>query len=1184
MKKGLLFVFVVISLTVSAADWAQWRCDAEHSAYTPAALPSNLTVQWVREFSPRQQAWPSPLNQYLMQYDRQFEPVVMDGVMVLAFNDADKVIGMDVESGKTLWTFFTDGPVRLAPALWEGKAYVSCDDGFLYCIRVKDGSEVWRFDAAPDRRHALGNRRVISMWPVRGGAVVEEGRVYFSSGIWPFMGVFLYCLDAESGEQIWINDYDGLKYRNQPHSSPAFAGIAPQGVFSVTKDLVLAPGGRSTPGAYDKQTGEEVYYLFSEYSKNNGGDFVAVQDDVHFVRTRASSGIPRYKAWDNASGSPSEQKAQGGVPVLAEGFVFRAGDEWAAEDAIVAGETAYIGGSNFVAAVDLTFSSAVSSNAVSSNAVPRSVVWEEEVEGQVVRLLAASGRLFAVTLEGDIICFGSGKSSKGWKKSFQPLEISEQGRVTVKKLADIAPLDSGYALVWGIGDGVLLEALVAESDYSMVVVDSSTEKIAALREKFDAAGLYGDKVSVHHAPDWVFDVPQHTMSLVLVNDQTDVDLWEAVRPYGGMMLGNGKIRIREGALEGSADWTHNYADVAQTTKSDDFRVKMPLAPLWWGGEAPNTDVLPRHGHGPGELVVGGRLFIQGTDCLSARDVYTGRLLWKRDVPGLNEAGLFYDKTFKSNPLATGYNQIHLPGANLRGGNYVATADRIYLIKGTECLVLDTATGETLSTFTLPRGEEWGYIGVQGDNLIASGGFVQLSSLAQDPENISAKRKVFASQAFDFSCSKHLYVLDRFSGKRRWEEDSEYGFLHNAICASDKTLFCIDRYPFYIEQNLIDLDRSVVASSYVLRAIDLKSGREKWKDSGDVFGTFLSYSKKHDALILSMRASADGPLQAGRKRVAVYDATRGKLLWDKPVSYRSFPLTHSDFLFTRSGAWNIVDGSPLEVSNPITGKTSPWQGYTRKYGCNYPVASEHLLTFRSSTASFYDLRTLDGTGSFGGFKSGCSASLLAANGVLNSPDFTFTCSCAFQTQTSLALIHSPDLDYWTAYNQSIPAGPLKRYALNLAAPGDRRVDDTVWLNYPNADNATPTVPVHVDSNAYWTVHHPFRFGPQELRWVYSSCLENVSTFEMELNETTADFTVRLYFAEPDNVQAGERVFDVTLAGKTVLRDFDVVKAAGTPRRGIMKEVNGVDCSGSLKLEFESRTERGAILSGIELIRE
>ena len=48
------------------------------------------------------------------------------------------------------------------------------------------------------------------------------------------------------------------------------------------------------------------------------------------------------------------------------------------------------------------------------------------------------------------------------------------------------------------------------------------------------------------------------------------------------------------------------------------------------------DVLPRHGHGPGEQVIDGRLIIQGINSLSARDVYTGRVLWKREFEQLRK--------------------------------------------------------------------------------------------------------------------------------------------------------------------------------------------------------------------------------------------------------------------------------------------------------------------------------------------------------------------------------------------------------------------------------------------------------------------------------------------------------------------------------------------------------------------
>jgi hypothetical protein len=134
------------------------------------------------------------------------------------------------------------------------------------------------------------------------------------------------------------------------------------------------------------------------------------------------------------------------------------------------------------------------------------------------------------------------------------------------------------------------------------------------------------------------------------------------------------------------------------------------------------DVLPRHGHGPGEQVIDGRLIIQGTNSISARDVYTGRTLWKRESDQLLEDNwmVYFDETYdEENPLDTKYNQVHIPGANTRGTNYIATKEYVYLIEGNKCSVIDITNGETLKTFTASKDEsrELGYIGVYEDLLL-----------------------------------------------------------------------------------------------------------------------------------------------------------------------------------------------------------------------------------------------------------------------------------------------------------------------------------------------------------------------------------------------------------------------------------------------------------------------------------
>ena len=63
-----------------------------------------------------------------------------------------------------------------------------------------------------------------------------------------------------------------------------------------------------------------------------------------------------------------------------------------------------------------------------------------------------------------------------------------------------------------------------------------------------------------------------------------------------------------------------------------------------------------------------------------------------------------------------------------------------------------------------------------------------------------------------------------------------------------------------------------------------------------------------------------------------------------------------------------------------------------------------------------------------------------------------------------------------------------------------------------------------------------------------------------------FTLRLHFAELDDTKPGQRVFDVKLQGDTVLKAFDVVKEAGSPRKAVVKEFQHVAAKDVIALEF------------------
>jgi outer membrane protein assembly factor BamB len=174
MRLSAIFLLLFLSVASQAQyhDWPMWRYDHNRSASTPEQLADKLYLQWQVKYSARIPVWDDPLNQNLMQFDRIFEPIVADNKIFLGFNDQDKVIALDINSGKELWKYYADGPVRLPLAANNGKIYFTSDDGYCYCLNAGNGSLVWKLSLAPASNKLLGNKRLISMWPARGGIVI----------------------------------------------------------------------------------------------------------------------------------------------------------------------------------------------------------------------------------------------------------------------------------------------------------------------------------------------------------------------------------------------------------------------------------------------------------------------------------------------------------------------------------------------------------------------------------------------------------------------------------------------------------------------------------------------------------------------------------------------------------------------------------------------------------------------------------------------------------------------------------------------------------------------------------------------------------------------------------------------------------------------------------------------------
>jgi outer membrane protein assembly factor BamB len=1279
-----MWAALITPLDSRGGDWPLWRCDAQRSAASRDELPPQLRLLWARQLPRLKPAWP---DQPKMQFDAAYEPIVAGQRLFVGSSQDGSVTAYDTRTGSEVWRFFADGPVRFSPLAWQDKLYFVSDDGYLYCLHANDGSLVWRFRGGPSDRKVLGNERLISMWPARGAPVLKDSTIYFAAGIWPFMGIFLHALDARTGQVLWTNDGDGSSYIKQPHNSDSFAGVAPQGPLVAIGSKLLIPGGRSVPACYDRATGRLLYYQLGENGKRGGGSAVAAVDQFFFnggaafdLETEKYLGtvgelvtFAHGRLYDFRDGAIHAQDLATSQVKLVD-VVDRKGvttkvTKWTMSELgkaetprltalIKAGSRLYAGTPGRVLSMALPLVKQGKAN----------IAWEAAIEGTPVSLMAADDKLFAVTLEGRLFCFGDAKkpAASPYRHDLvsQPLAVDEVWSAKVESILMATRVDQGYCLAWGIGTGGLVRELVRQSRLQIVVVESEVSKANAFREQLRIAGK-NERVSVIVADPQQVSLPPYLASLIVAESLPDGDrpqllrqTFDTLRPYGGVaclpipveeraayviQLGEPEgvsprttlpspgadalrlanttldfagarwkqdrdwtLLVREGALPESADWTHEHADAANTRVSKDKRVKAPLGLLWFGGSS-NEAILPRHGHGPQPQIVDGRLFIEGVDLLRAMDIYTGRVLWESPLPGV---GALYDNT------------AHQPGANASGTNYIATPEGIYVAYRNACLKLDPANGKKVAEFALPASGRsktaplWGYLNVFEGYLVGGADPVFDPSLVtnssksktpggsddDDDKNLSAAKSAAKSAVAgvkpvvetlpkiendNYSSSKRLVIMERATGKVLWTVTARNGFRHNAICLGGGRMYCIDRAS---GAELSRLKRRGEQPKHEPRLVvfDLQTGQELWSTRIDVFGTWLSYSAERDVLVEAGRTARD-TLGDEPKGMRVYRAQTGSVLWSSKT-LTGPAMIHHDTILMAGNACDLLTGSPRLREHPLSGEPVEWT-WTRNYGCNTPLASEHLLTFRSGAAGYLDICNDGGTGNLGGFRSSCTNNLIVAGGVLTAPEYTRTCTCNYQNQTSLALIHMPEVETWTSFGSQTPQQPVRRVGINLGAPGDRKADDgTLWLEYPSVGGSSPTVAVTISpEKPEWFRRHSSRIEGPGLAWVAASGAKGLASLKVKLGASAKHprtYLVRLYFLEPDDVRPGDRTFNIRLQGKQSLIALDVVKEAGGRNRALVKEFAGVVVGNELVIELtpSSSKSRAAILCGVEVQAE
>ncbi len=1303
----LAFMLVLATVTSQASDWPTYLRDNSRGGSTPDTISLPLNQQWVyaAPAEPRM-AWAGQLDRTIEGKDLR-DRITFDDALHVAIVSDRVYFGSSIDhhlycvnrdTGQQIWKFCTGGPIRLAPTVADGKVFFGSDDGYAYCLDAQDGSPVWKLRAGPSDEALIGRGEMISRWPVRTGILIDDGIAYFGAGVFPHENIYLLAVNAADGSVIWKQD-------NISQTDAGRNDLSPQGYLLANSDTLFFPSGRSLPAAISRENGEMAYkasaawrttaggvvggsqalladgqiYCWGDHhvlalDQSNGkvgfgwftGDQMAVVDDVAYVLDSESIlGINRV---EYAVGSRKRHELELEVYQLSRDL--RSADEQKSAEireqlAVKQTEIEKTLEQGVLWKTPCTAESAliVAGDKVIAGGQDRVIIFQAsdgqeldslEVDGEVRGLAVSDGRLVASTKTGRIYCFSQSASTSSATAIAEshvdnPYPEDELTNVYERAAQEIIKLGSnyrGYCLVLGSERGRLAYELAKRTDLKIYGVEPDRAKVEESRRLLASAGLYGTRITIHHAdlsplPYSSFFANLIVSDSLLLTGEVPGDAQSVVRhlkPLGGKVVlgrtanapsspagalglstwlraaglgasgsiesrGNWAMLTRQ-ALPGAGNWSHQYAEPGNTAASDDRLVRGGMGVLWFGDPGPGK-MVNRHESAVGPVSVNGRLFVQGQESIMAYDAYNGQFLWEVQESEAVRTGVFKNE----NP-----------------GNLVASDNSLFVMIRGKCVEFDAATGNIKATYGIPDSSgdethEWGYLAYQNGLLF---GTATRRNEIDERQRRRGKATIDATDA--------IFAIDTRSQQLLWSYTGKT-IAHHTIAIGPERVFFIDSSITSEERAaLLRQDKSELQKltgeelkraeqrmkNYDVRlavALDAKTGKKLWSKPVDVtdcseIGTgggklTLMF---HNNVLLLCGANANGHYwkqfmsgEFSRRRLVALSAEDGQRLWAKDANYRHRPIIVEDRVIAEPWGFDLYSGAQQMREHPLTGALEPWSIMRSGHHCGMISASPNMLLFRSGFTGYYDLQTDTGTSHFAGHRTGCWINMIPANGLLMIPEASAGCVCLFSIASTIVMEPREDRTPWAIYSSVGAQTPVKHMALNLGAPGDRRdAHGKIWLAYPrpapsrqtSLDLALDIEPQFQKNGGYASLNEAsLNIAGTESPWLFASTARGLTSCSIPVLGKTDDaavYSVKLHFAEVFDANRGSRVFDIVVQGQTAVEDFDIVAAAEGTAKAVIREIPQIRVTDNLQIELRPKNavaspEAMPLLSAIEIVR-
>lgn len=600
-------------------------------------------------------------------------------------------------------------------------------------------------------------------------------------------------------------------------------------------------------------------------------------------------------------------------------------------------------------------------------------------------------------------------------------------------ILDTSGIKRGVCLVYGCGEGQLAYEIAKRSELKVLGFEENATKVATARTKLDQAGIYGARVSVLQGTLSSLNSRDYAANLIVSDTMiadgtcpgTAAEMYRVLRPAGGVAFlgrpsggsltqstleswlgslsytttsdGNGLwSRVERPALAGAGEWTHYYANVANTAATSEANIQSSMKLLWYGQPGPRY-IIDRHNRPQASLYKNGMIItpgIDGTDAtvaepgdgvgrVMAYDAYNGTRYWDVIVPKAARVAILKD---------TGW---------------VAMADDyVYVANQKNCVGLEMQTGEPTIHLATPDvsgiGQlNWGYVAVVDDKIYGSG---QKDGASLIGHSMSDIYQVYYDNK-PIATSRYLFGRDRITGSELWTYKRSGGgsVIINPCIVID------GNYIYFIESRnssaVSDSDGRVPAgtlfsgSNEYLVKLNRTTGAELFAVPIDLPFQHMAYLSYADNKLVAV-GSWNNPGCSYEHRA--YDPSNGSLLW-----------TGNHYTGTVNTDHGEQDQHPCFVGgtlysryykvNMSNGIASGFAMDRGSGGCGTQSGCPTHLFARSNNPAMYTLGSTSASQMVSEIRPGCWINMIPAGGLLLIPESASGCECPYTIQASLAFV-------------------------------------------------------------------------------------------------------------------------------------------------------------------------------------